>query len=196
MSRTALRHGALSLTQHEYVFVTISIILGLAITRLLGEMGGLIRAHDRIKFHWATALWASCIMVFTLQMWWVGWELRDYADWSFFDFFVLVACTVFIYGAAELSLPVEDYDVASDRELDFLRHSQSLGRVSAGSMLGYFLLGPYVNIWMLGNAPLASIVVAGIGVVLMSLQLAKPGWFQPLTAGFAAYAAVVLYLTA
>ncbi len=159
-------------------------------------MGGLIRAHDRIKFHWATALWAGCIMVFTLQMWWVGWELRDYPDWSFFDFFVLVACTVFIYGAAELSLPVEDYDVASDRELDFLRHSQSLGRVSAGSMLAYFLLGPYVNIWMLGNAPIPSTVVAGIGALLMVLQLVKPAWFQRLTLAFASYAAIVLFLTA
>ncbi len=159
-------------------------------------MGGLIRARDRIRFHWATALWASCIMVFILQMWWAGWELRDYPEWSFFDFFVLVACTVFIYGAAELALPVEDYDVASDRELDFLRHSQSLGRVSAGSMLGYFLLGPYVNIFMLKNAALPSILVAGLGAVLMLAFLAKPAWFKVLTTLFAGYAAVVLYLTA
>ncbi len=159
-------------------------------------MGGLIRAHDRIKFHWATALWAGCILVFTLQMWWVGWELRDYPDWSFSDFFVLVACTVFIYGAAELALPVEDYDVASDRELDFLHHSQSLGRVSAGSMLAYFLLGPYVNIWMLNNAALASTIVAGLGALLMVAYLAKPAWFRGVTVLFAGYAAVVLFLTA
>jgi len=164
-------------------------------TRLLGEMGGLIRARDRIKFHWATALWASCIMVFILQMWWVGWELRDYPEWSFLDFLVLVACTVFIYGAAELALPVEDYDVASDRELDFLRHSQSLGKVSAGSMLGYFLLGPYVNIAMFENAALPSILVAGVGAVLMLAILARPIRFKGVTLLFASYAAVVLYLT-
>ncbi len=184
-----------SLTQHEYVFVTISIILGLSMTRLLGEMGGLIRAHGRIKFHWTTALWASCIMVFILQMWWVGWELRDYPEWNFLDFFVLVACTVFIYGAAELALPVEDYDVASDRELDFLRHSRSLGRVSAGSMLGYFLLGPYVNIIMLENAAQPSILVAGLGAVLMLAFLLKPAWSKSMTILFAIYAAAVLYLT-
>lgn len=159
-------------------------------------MGGLIRAHERIKFHWSTAVWASCIMVFILQMWWVGWELRNYADWSFFDFFVLVACTVFIYGAAELALPVEDYDVASDQELDFLLHSQSLGRVSAGSMLGYFLLGPYVNIELFENAALPSIVVAGVGALLMLAFLVKPAWFRGISILFAAYAAIVLFLTA
>ncbi len=158
-------------------------------------MGGLIRAHDRIKFHWATALWAGCVLVFTLQMWWVGWELRNYPNWSFSDFFVLVACTVFIYGAAELALPVEDYDVASDRELDFLHHSQSLGRVSAASMLCYFLLGPYVNIYMLKNAALPSILVAGFGAALMLAFLVKPAWFKAVTFVFASYAAAVLYLT-
>ncbi len=184
------------LTQHEYVFVTLSIILGLSITRLLSEVGGLIRAHRRIRFHWATALWASCVMVFILQMWWVGWELRNYPEWSFFDFFVLVACTVFIYGAAELALPVEDYDVASDKELDFLRHSESLGRVSAASMLGYFLLGPYVNISLFGNAALPSILVAGLGAALMLVFLLKPVWFKAVAVVFAAYAGVVLFLTA
>lgn len=159
-------------------------------------MGGLIRAHNRIRFHWATALWAACVMMFILQMWWVGWELRDYHSWTFSDFFVLVAATVFIFGAAELALPVEDYDVASDAELDFLHHSETLGRVSAASMLGYFLLGPYVNIRLFGNAPTPSIVVASIGAVLMLAIVFRPGWFRPLTLLFAVYAAAVLYLTA
>ena len=165
-------------------------------TRLLSEMGGLIRAHERIRFHWATALWAACIMVFILQMWWVGWELRNYDGWTFLDFIVLVVATVFIYGAAELALPVEDYDVASDMELDFLRHSESLGRVSAASMLGYFLLGPFVNIRMFGNTAVPSISVAGFGVALMLLIVLKPIWFRAITLLFAGYAAAVLYLTA
>ncbi|EED31755.1 hypothetical protein NOR53_3408 [gamma proteobacterium NOR5-3] len=130
------------MTQHEYVFVAISIILGLALTRLLGHMGGLIRAHKRIKFHWATALWAMSIMLLTLQMWWVGWALRDFAQWTIIDFLFLVAGTICIYGAAELALPVEDYDLANDLELNFLDHSQSLGRVSAAFMVGYFAVGP------------------------------------------------------
>jgi hypothetical protein len=183
-------------TQHEYVFVTISIILGLAITRLLSEAAGLLRARQRIRFHWATTLWAACIMVFILQMWWVGWELRNYADWTIVDFFVLVAGAVFIYGAAELALPVEDYDVASDAELDFLNHSQSLGRISAVSMLGYFLVGPYVNIRLFENPELPSILVASLGAAQMALIALKPGWFSALTVVFATYAAGVLYLTA
>ncbi len=184
------------MTQHEYVFVTISIILGLAITRLLSEGAGLVRAQDRINFHWATALWSGCILIFILQMWWVGWELRNYSDWTILDFFVLVAGAVFIYGAAELALPVEDYDVASDAELDFLNHSQTLGRVSALSMLGYFAVGPYVNIQLFENPALPSILAAALGAGLMAAMAIRPAWFQALTVLFAIYAGCVLYLTA
>ncbi|GHD19321.1 hypothetical protein GCM10007052_27630 [Halioglobus japonicus] len=44
------------MTQHEYVFVAISIILGLVITRLLHTMGMLFRAHREVTLHWATAV--------------------------------------------------------------------------------------------------------------------------------------------
>ena len=182
------------MTQH--VFVTISIILGLAITRLLSEAAALVRAQDRIKFHWATALWAASILVFILQLWWVGWELHNYSGWTIVDFFVLVAGAVFIYGASELALPVEDYDVASDMELDFLNHSQTLGRISAISMLGYFAVGPYVNIRLFENPALPALLVAGLGAAQMAITALKPAWFKGMTVIFAAYALWVLYLTA
>jgi len=184
------------LTQHEYVFVAISIILGLAITRFLGHMGGLIRAKKRITFHWATALWGLSIMLFALQMWWVGWGLRDFADWAIIDFLFLVAGTIFIYGAAELALPVEDYDPGSDIELDFLKHSQSLGRVSAAFMVAYFSVGPYFNIRLSNNAALPSVLLAGLGALLALGIVLKPAWFKTLTVVTAAYALSVLLLTA
>ncbi|EAQ96048.1 hypothetical protein [Congregibacter litoralis] len=184
------------MTQHEYVFVAISIILGLAITRLLGHMGGLIRAHKRIKFHWATALWALSIMLFALQMWWVGWALRNFEQWAIVDFLFLVAGTIFVYGAAELALPVEDYDLENDLELNFLDHSQSLGRVSAAFMVAYFAVGPYYNIRLLGNAATPSIVLAGLGALLALGIVVKPSWFTPLTVITTVYAVSVLILTA
>ncbi len=184
------------MTQHEYVFVTISIILGLAMTRLLSSVAALIRAHDRILFHWATSLWALCVMIFILQMWWVGWSLHDFTDWTILEFFLLVLAAIFLYGSAELALPVEDYDIASDAELDFLAHSTSLGRVSAASMLGYLLIGPYFNIMLFDTPALASMIAAGIGVILMLMMTLRPGWFRQLAVAFALYAAAVLFFTA
>jgi hypothetical protein len=184
------------MTQHEYIFIAISIVLGLAMARLLHTAALLVRAHSRVSFHWATVLWGSCIFIYILQLWWVGWELRLVTDWSIIDFFALVIGAIFVYGAAELALPTEDFDLSDDSELDFLAHSRSLGRVSAASMLGYFLVGPYVNLTMFGNPPLPSYGFPIIGGFLMLLFIFKAQWFRSLSVAFTAYTILILYLTA
>ena len=184
------------MTQHEYIFIAISVVLGLAMARLLHNAALLVRVGGRVTHHWATTLWGTCIFVYILQLWWVGWELRLVTDWSIFDFFALVIGAIFVYGAAELALPVEDYDLSDDTELDFLAHSRTLGRVSAMSMLGYFAVGPYVNLTMFENPPLPSYGFPILGGSLMVLMLLKPRWFPGLSVIFTVYTAVILYLTA
>ena len=178
------------MTQHEYIFIAVSIILGLAATRLLHSMAMLIRHHERVRFHWASALWAFSVMLYILQLWWVGWGLRTIEVWHFIDFIVLVFGSAFIYGAAEMALSEPE-----EEGLDMLLESQQLGRLSAFSMLIYFLVGPYVNIIMYNNALLPSLLVPSIGIVLMLLVITVPARFPLWSALFAAYSAFVLFLT-
>ncbi|MBT8095960.1 MAG: hypothetical protein HKN35_05980 [Woeseia sp.] len=184
------------MTQHEYIFIAISVVLGLAMARLLHNAALLVRSHTRVSHHWATTLWGSCIFIYILQLWWVGWELRLVTDWSIFDFFALVIGAIFVYGAAEMALPVEDYDIADDTELNFLAHSRTLGRVSAMSMFGYFAVGPYVNLTMFNNPPLPSYGFPILGGTLMLLMMLKPRWFEWLSIVFTVYTVLILYLTA
>jgi hypothetical protein len=184
------------MTQHEYIFIAISIVLGLAMARLLHTAALLVRAHNRVTYHWATTLWGACIFIYILQLWWVGWELRLVTDWSIIDFFSLVIGAIFVYGAAELALPTEDFDISDDTELDFLAHSRSLGRVSAASMLGYFAIGPYVNLTMFDNPPLPSFVFPILGGILMLLVMTRPRWFPAVSVVFTGYTIVILLLTA
>ena len=184
------------MTQHEYIFVAISIILGLAMARLLHSSALLVRAHKRVAFHWSTVLWGVCIFIYILQLWWVGWELRLVTDWSILDFFVLILGSIFVYGAAELALPTEDFDISDDTELDFLRHSRSLGRVSAASMLGYFVVGPYVNLTMFENPEIWSYGFPALGMSIMLGMIFKPKWFEFLVVLFTAYTLTILWLTA
>jgi hypothetical protein len=185
------------MTQHEYVFVAVSIILGLAITRLLHHVAILARVHTRVTFHWATALWALSVMAYILQFWWVGWGLRDVADWGFADFLVLILGGIFIYGAAEMALPVPDDD-EDDDELDFLGHSEGFGRLSALSMAIYLCIGPYVNLAIVPTpAPLFLVLaIPAIGIAIAALMIAVPRAFRWLSPLFAAYAVLILYLTA
>ena len=184
------------MTQHEYIFIAISIVLGLAMARLLHSAALLVRAYNRVSFHWSTTLWGLCIFIYILQLWWVGWGLRLVTDWSFIDFLALVIGSIFIFGAAELALPTEDYDISDDTELDFLTHSRTFGRVSAASMFGYFAVGPYVNVTMFGNPLLPSLILPAIGMILTGLMIAIPLFFSTLALVFAAYSALILSLTA
>ncbi len=185
------------MSQHEYVFIAVSIILGLAITRMLHTVAVLIRVHDRVIFHWATALWAVCVMAFVLQFWWVGWGLREVMAWRFIDFLVLIIGSIFVYGAAEMALPVPDGD-DDDDELDFLRHSEGFGRLSVLSMLIYLCVGPYVNLVVRLEPPPVglALLIPAIGIGMMSVMIAVPRSFRWLCPLFAAYVLSILFLTA
>ena len=178
------------MTQHEYVFVAVSIILGLAITRLLHTVAMLIRAKSRGTFHWSSAVYSLCVMSYILQLWWIGWGLREIEVWAFSDFLVLVAGSICIYGAAELALPVPEED-----DLDMLAHSQSLGRLSALSMLVYFAIGPYFNLAISDTAFLPSLIVPAIGVLLMATMIVRPGFFKGASLLLSVYSLSILVLT-
>jgi hypothetical protein len=185
------------MSQHEYVFIAVSIILGLAITRMLHTVAILIRVHDRVIFHWATALWALCVMAFVLQFWWVGWGLRDVVDWRFTDFLVLIVGAIFVYGAAEMALPVPDDD-GDDDELDFLHHSEGFGRLSVLSMLIYLCMGPYVNLAVAIEPPpvMLALLLPAIGVGMLLAMAIFPRIFRWLCPLFAGYALLIIFLTA
>jgi len=148
------------------------------------------RAYNRVVFHWSSALWALSILIYILQFWWVGWGLRNIEVWTFLDFIVLVFGSIFIYGAAEMALSVPE-----DNQMDMLLESQHLGRLSALSMLFYFLVGPYVNIVMYRSPALPSLIVPSAGVVLMILVISLPGHFKIWSLLFAAYSLLILFLT-
>ncbi len=177
------------MTQHEYIFIAVSIILGLAITRLLHTAAMITRAHDRVVFHWSSALWAFSVLIYILQLWWVGWGLRIVEDWTFLDFMVLVFGSIFIYGAAEMALS------APEEEIDMLEESMEFGRLSALFMLLYFLIGPYVNIVMYERPLVPSLAFPSVGIALMLLVMTFPQHFKVLSSLFALYSLLILLVT-
>ena len=178
------------MTQHEYIFIAVSIILGLAITRMLRTVASLIRAKNRVIFHWSSGIWAFSVMLYILQLWWVGWGLRIIDDWTFVDFIILVFGSSCLYGAAEMALTMPEDDT-----LDMLQESQKLGRLSALSMLLYFFVGPYVNIVMYDNPVIPSLILPFLGVGLMALVFSSPKRFPLWSALFLAYSLSIILLT-
>ena len=79
--------------------------------------------------------------------------------------------------------------------VDMLKDSRELGRLSALSMLLYFLVGPYVNIVMYSNAVLPSLAIPSVGIVLMVLVITLPARFILWSLLFSIYSFCVLIVT-
>ena len=178
------------MTQHEYIFIAVSIILGLAITRMLRSLTALIRAREHVVFHWSSAIWAFSVMLYILHLWWIGWGLRVIEEWAFLDFIILVFGSSCIYGAAEMALTNPEGE-----PLNMLQESQNLGRLSALSMLLFFLVGPYVNIAMYDHAVLPSLILPSLGIGLMALVIGAPQRFPFWSVLFLTYSVVIIFLT-
>ena len=130
------------------------------------------------------------MLTFILQLWWIGWGLRNFELWQFTHFLILIFGSINIYFAAEMALPNTE-----DQPIDMLEYSQGPGRVSAYAMMVYFFIGPYVNIAMLDNPVWPSLLVPLIGVGLVGTYVVKPILFKPVSVVFYAYSTLVLVLT-
>ena len=62
-------------------------------------------------------------------------------------------------------------------------------------MLCYFTGGPYINLFLLNYQVLPSLLAASPGAALTMLVIARPSWFRVLSALFAGYGMLILYLT-
>lgn len=98
----------------DYLSVLVSIILGLAITQILQGFRDLMQARTRLTLYWPSVMWAILLLVICVQEWWAMFGWRDYANWTFFGFSLVIAQVVGTYLAAALALP----DVAGDEPLD------------------------------------------------------------------------------
>lgn len=98
----------------DYLSVLISIILGLAITQILQGFRDLMQARKRLRLYWPSVLWAILLLLICIQEWWALFGWRDFPDWTFFGFSLVIAQVIGTYLAAALVLP----DVARDEPLD------------------------------------------------------------------------------
>jgi hypothetical protein len=103
-----------------YLSVLLSIVLGLAVTQLLGGFAALVHTRRRIAMYWPVPVQMAAVLLITVQVWWAmfGLRLRPAHRWTFIDFGVVLLQTVPLYLLAGLALP----DVDRGRQLDLREH--------------------------------------------------------------------------
>ena len=89
----------------EFVAVLFSVIVGLAISHLLGAASELIEIHARVKTYWVNTVWIFTVFIWDVFSWWGMWELNNLEMWNYPYFFLVVVNLSGIYFMTTLVLP-------------------------------------------------------------------------------------------
>ena len=121
----------LRISNFEFVFSLLVILLGLALAQLLGGLASAVKRRPALKIGWATALLATWVTTETVIFWEIVWRTRDVMPPDSPALFPGFAITGLYYFAAALVFPD---DLASRESLDdyFMREKAQGDRRSPG----------------------------------------------------------------
>jgi hypothetical protein len=103
----------------DYLSVLISIILALAMTRVLGGVGEMLQARSHRHIYWVHVIWIINLFLYLVVEWWIFYRWRNQQAWTFLLFiFVLIGPTL-LYLASILLFPRE---AVADESVDYKTH--------------------------------------------------------------------------
>lgn len=95
------------MTGFDFLFTLFGLLLGLALAEGLGGLSRAIKASDRVRIGWPTALLALFVSCDVVTFWMYGWSLRERLPLSWPVLFGGFAVTATYYVSAALVFPDE-----------------------------------------------------------------------------------------
>ena len=153
----------------SYLSVLIAIILGLAITQILKGFRSLLHAREHVRMYWPSLVWAVLVLIIAVQSWWAMFGLREYRDWTFLAFSVLLLQTALTYMLAALVLP----DFNAHRSVDLRKSYFEQAHWFYGLMALTLAVSACKEVVLFGSLPtglnLAFHLVSIAGAIAMAL---------------------------
>jgi hypothetical protein len=135
------------MTIFEYVTVAISIILGLAMARLLSSVSDLIVFRKSITFHWIPLVWAASLFCLIFLFWWNLFAVSQILEiWTILDFALAIGVALAFFLASSLLLPKH----WSEERLDLFEFFRDQGKWGVGAYAGVFLITIPLNYQLYG----------------------------------------------
>ena len=92
----------------SYLVVLTSIVLGLAITRVIAGLGTIIQTRRRRRTYWVHSIWMINLMLTITIVWWVAYRWRVQQHWTFWLFLWLLLMPTLLYLISALMFPDTD----------------------------------------------------------------------------------------
>ena len=119
----------------EFIFTLFGLLLGLALAEGLGGLARALKASDKVRIGWPTALLGLFVSCDVVTFWMYGWVLRELVPISWPALFGGFVVTALYYVSASLIFPDEPEDW---RDLDShfdKHHSKVLAGVLACNVI-------------------------------------------------------------
>lgn len=100
------------MTRFEFVGIGVSLVLGLAVARLLE---GARDSFDPKRRYWIHALWVVTKLMNSALVFWGGWVYRDVESWNFVEFLILIAVPGIIFPQAHALVTTHPHAVTDWR---------------------------------------------------------------------------------
>ena len=94
----------------EFIFTLYGLLLGLALAEGLGGLARAIKASDRVRIGWPTALLGLFVSCDVVTFWMYGWALRDLIPVSWPSMFGGFVVTAIYFVSATLIVPDDKED--------------------------------------------------------------------------------------
>lgn len=91
----------------NYVAVLVSIITGLALTRLMSGASEMIQAANRPRIYWVHTAWIINLFMDLMLYWWMLYRWRTAPNWTFFLFVWVTIPAILVYLASAVLVPGE-----------------------------------------------------------------------------------------
>lgn len=159
----------------EYTSVLASIIIGLALVDILVSLNRLIRAGQKVRWHWAAPASSLLVALTVIQIWWSLYRPQD-LPMTIGQFLPLLVELVLLFLLAAAALP----DETPPEGLDLKTYYQDNGRYFwslFAAALGWLLLVALVQAVLNGASPatlldnrLVDLAVFGVFVSLIFVR--------------------------
>ena len=148
----------------EFVSVFFAVVLGLAVTHLMGSIGELIEVRSRVRGYWVLNLWVLNVLLLQTQSWWGTWGLRE-REWNVLAYFLVVVYFAAVYLATVLLLPpVRE----GDEVIDLRLHYYQARRAFFAALALAAVLAALMNVALFGSAALSVVTLIPLGFVLLA----------------------------
>ena len=129
--------AGVSVTNFEFVFSLLGILLGLALAEILGGLARIVKRRPMLRIGWATGLLATWAILEIVLFWRVAWRARDYLPDTSPALLTGFAITALYYFAGALLFPdnIDERHILDDYFMQ--EKAKVVGALFAAAVIAY-----------------------------------------------------------